>query len=183
MIRQRAPYWMYGLEELRVDLQSPCEAARLAREGFPFAIHVTYAVLFDRIFRFPLLLGPRVRNYDALGGQLLFSYLHQKDVLIWRDNRLTIRWEPLPGAHHDCERKSRAYISLGAVCSRMNLWLAAHDLISAYVRPNVGSKWKSDSREVSDKADLKKWLGMVHDDEFPLGTFHLNLRRKLSLHV
>ena len=31
MIRQRAPFWMYGLEELRVDLRSFEEAARLAR--------------------------------------------------------------------------------------------------------------------------------------------------------
>ncbi len=182
MIRQRAPYWMYGLEELRVDLQSFCEAARLAREGFPFAIYVTYAVLFDRIFRFPIT-GPRVRNYDALGGQLLFSYLHQKDVLIWRDNRLTIKWEPLPDAVAQLREEIARLYKLGAVCSRMNLWLAAHDLISAYVRPNVGSKWKSGSREVSDEADLKKWLGMVHDDEFPLGTFHLNLQRKFSQHV
>jgi len=80
------------------------------------------------------------------------------------------------------EEIARLY-KLGVECSRMNLWLAAHDLISAYVRPNVGSKWKADSREVSDEADLKRWLGMVHDDEFPLGTFHLNLRRKLSQHV
>ena len=72
-------------------------ARRSARDGFPFATYAAYAVLFDRIFRFPIT-GPRVRNYDALGGQLLFSYLHQKDVLIWRDNRLTIKWEPLPDA-------------------------------------------------------------------------------------
>ena len=182
MIRQRAPYWMYGLEELRVDLQSFCETVRLAGEDFPFAIYVTYAVLFDRIFRFPIT-GLRVRNYDALGGQLLFSYLHQKDVLIWRDNRLTIKWEPLPDAVSQLREEIVRLYKLGAVCSRMNLWLAAHDLISAYVRPNVGSKWKSASREVSNEADLKKWLGMVHDDEFPLGTFHLNLQRKVSQHV
>ena len=30
MIRQRAPFWMYGLEELRVDLRAFCEATRLA---------------------------------------------------------------------------------------------------------------------------------------------------------
>ena len=93
MIRQRAPFWMYGLEELRVDLRSFGEAARL--DGtFPFARYVCYAILLDRIFRFPIT-GPRVRNYDALGGQLLFAYLHQKDVLLWCDNRLTVRWDLL----------------------------------------------------------------------------------------
>jgi hypothetical protein len=181
MIRQRAPFWMYALEELRVDLRSFGEAARLAGEGFPFAIYVTYAVLLDRIFRFPIT-GPRVRNYDALGGQLLFAYLHQKDVLIWRDNRLTVEWERLLKAVSELREEIARLYKLGADCSRMNLWLAAHDLISAYVRPNVGSKWKAGSREVSDEADVKKWLGMIHDDEFPLGTFHLNLQRKLSQH-
>jgi hypothetical protein len=179
MIRQRAPYWMYALEELRVDLRSFCEAARLAQEGFPFAIYVTYAVLFDRIFRFPIT-GPRVRNYDALGGQLLFSYLHRQDVLIWRDNTLTIAWDRSLDAVSTLREEIARLYRLGAESSRMNLWLAAHDLISAYVRPNVGSKWKADSREVRDEADVNKWLGMIQDDEFPLGAFHLNLQRKLN---
>jgi hypothetical protein len=179
MIRQRAPYWMYALEELRVDLRSFCEAALLAREGFPFAIYVTYAVLLDRIFRFPIT-GPRVRNYDALGGQLLFSYLHRKDVLIWRDNTLTIAWERLLDAVSELREEIARLYKLGAVSSRMNLWLAAHDLISTYVRPNIGSKWKADSREVRDEEDVSKWLGMIQNDEFPLGAFHLNLQRKLS---
>ncbi|HEY5704130.1 MAG TPA: DUF6421 family protein [Terrimicrobiaceae bacterium] len=179
MIRQRAPYWMYALEELRVDLRSFCEAARLARDGFSFAVYVTYAVLLDRIFRFPIT-GPRVRNYDALGGQLLFAYLHRKDVLIWRDNRLTIEWERLLEAVSELREEIARLYKLGATCSRMNLWLAAHELISAYLRPNIASKWKADSREVSDETDVKKWLGMIQDDEFPLGTFHLNLQRKLS---
>jgi len=41
---------------------------------------VQYAVLFDRIFRFAMT-GSRVRNYDGLGGQLLFAWLHQHDVI------------------------------------------------------------------------------------------------------
>ena len=43
--------------------------------GFAFARYVQYAILFDRLFRFPIT-GPRVRNYDGLGGQLLFAFLH-----------------------------------------------------------------------------------------------------------
>ena len=50
--------------------------------------YVQYAILFDRMFRFPIT-GERVRNYDGLGGQLLFAYLHQHDVLRWTDNSLT----------------------------------------------------------------------------------------------
>ena len=54
MIRQRMPYWMYSLEELRCDLTAFVEAMELEREGFAFARHVQYAILFDRLFRFPV---------------------------------------------------------------------------------------------------------------------------------
>lgn len=179
MIRQRAPFWMYGLEELRVDLRAFDEAARLAASGFPFARYVCWAIVLDRIFRFPIT-GPRVRNYDALGGQLLFAFLHQRDVAIWRDNRLTIRWEALPAAMHVLREELTALYKLGADCSKVSFWLLAHDLVSRYLRPNVGSKWRHDAREITDELDPKRWIALVHDDEFPLGNFHANLLRKLA---
>ena len=179
MIRQRAPFWMYGLEELRVDLRSFGEAARLAESGFPFARYVCHAILLDRIFRFPIT-GTRVRNYDALGGQLLFAYLHQKDVLLWCDNRLAVRWDLLESGFAGLREELTTLYKLGADCSKMSFWLAAHDLVSRYVRPNVASKWKADTRAIDDETDLRKWLALVHEDEFPLGNFHLNLQRRLK---
>ena len=53
---------------------------------------VQYAVIFDRIFRFAIT-GIRVRNYDGLGGQLLFAWLHQHHVLHWTDTQLAIDWD------------------------------------------------------------------------------------------
>ena len=179
MIRQRAPFWMYGLEELRVDLRSFEEAARLAESGFPFARTVTWAILLDRIFRFPIT-GSRVRNYDALGGQLLFACLHQRDVLLWRDNRLAICWDALAAAIHGLRDEITALYKFGADCSKLTFWLAAHDLVSKWVPPNVASQWKAGSRAINDECDLKKWIALVHDDEFPLGNFHLNLQRRLK---
>jgi hypothetical protein len=179
MIRQRAPFWMYGLEELRVDLRSFEEAARLAGEGFPFARYVTWAILLDRVLRFPIT-GSRVRNYDALGGQLLFAYLHQHDILVWRDNRLTIHWDSLArGVHGLREELTRLY-KLAADSSKLAFWLAGHRLIARYLRPNVASQWKAGERVIKDENDLKRWLALVHEDEFPLGNFHLNLQRKLA---
>ncbi|WP_258035495.1 DUF6421 family protein [Ralstonia pickettii] len=52
-------------------------AARAILEHAPL---VQYAVIFDRIFRFAIT-GTRVRNYDGLGGQLLFAWLHERRVL------------------------------------------------------------------------------------------------------
>jgi hypothetical protein len=179
MIRQRAPFWMYGLEELRVDLRSYGEAIQLAREGFPFARYVAYAILFDRIFRFPIT-GTRIRNYDALGGQLLFAYLHQHDVLVWSDNRLSIRWPLLDSAIAALREELRALYKFGSDCSKMTFWLRAHDLVSRYVPPNIASKWRADARAITDEADPKHWIELVHPDEFPLGTFHTNLQRKVK---
>jgi hypothetical protein len=178
MIRQRAPFWMYGLEELRVDLRSFEEAARLASEGFPFARYVTWAILLDRVLRFPIT-GTRVRNYDALGGQLLFAYLHQHDILVWRDNRLTIHWDGLAHGFHGLREEITLLYKSGADCSKLTFWLAGHELITRYVRPNVASQWKAGERVINDERELKRWLSLVHEDEFPLGNFHLNLQRKM----
>jgi hypothetical protein len=179
MIRQRAPFWMYGLEELRVDLRSFEEAARLASEGFPFARYVTWAILLDRVLRFPIT-GPRVRNYDALGGQLLFAYLHQHDILVWRDNRLAIHWAALARGFHGLREELTRLYKQAAGYSKLAFWLGGHKLISRYVRPNVASQWKAGERVIRDETDLKRWLALVHEDEFPLGNFHLNLKRKLG---
>ena len=177
MIRQRAPFWMYAIEELRVDVRAFGEAHRLAREGFPFARQVCWAIVLDRLLRFPIT-GSRVRNYDALGGQILFGALHQNDAVLWRDNRLEIRWAALPEAFAALDAELRALYKSGAECSRVALWFAVHDLVSRHVRPNVGSRWKPDA--VSDESDPKAWLALVHDDEFPLGNFHLLLQRRLE---
>jgi len=77
MIKQRMPYWMYALEELRCDLSTFREAVRLEADGHPYARSVQYAMVFDRLFRFTIT-GDRVRNYDGLGGQLLFAWLHRR---------------------------------------------------------------------------------------------------------
>ena len=52
-------------------------------------------MIFDRIFRFAIT-GIRVRNYDGLGGQLLFAWMHQHHVLHWTDTKLTIDWDEVP---------------------------------------------------------------------------------------
>ena len=73
MIRQRAPYWMYSLEELRCDLTAFTRGASSSRPRASRSRATSSTrSCFDRLFRFPIT-GPRVRNYDGLGGQLLFA--------------------------------------------------------------------------------------------------------------
>ena len=179
MIRQRLPYWMYSLEELRVDLASYGTAVELARDGFPFARYMKYGIIFDRILRFPIN-GNRVRNYDGLGGQLLFAYLHQNGVVRWTDNRLLIDWERTDGAVAALRERLEDLYRRGIDLSKVSYWIAAHDLVADYVRPNVGSQWQRERRVYSDEADPRAWVDRVLDDEFPLSMFYETLKKKLA---
>jgi hypothetical protein len=177
MIRQRLPYWMYSLEELRCDLTAFHQAGELA-QTFPFAANVQYGVLFDRIFRFPLT-GGRVRNYDGLAGQLLFGYLHRHGVLTWRDNTLSIDWESLSDAVNALRLDIEELYRDGISSSRVRYWIAAHDLVSKYVQPNLASEWTPAARAGRDESDHKAWVGLVNPDEFPLSMFYQSLATKL----
>lgn len=181
MIRQRSPYWMYSLEELRVDLRAFREAKKMGENQFPFAEYVTYAILFDRLFRFPIV-GTRVRNYDALGGQLLFSFLHQNKILKWCDNQLEIDWVNLPKAIAELEEEIIVLYRNAADSSKIRFWIEAHDLVSRYVKPNIASQWKKESRAINSEEEPNQWLKLIQEDEFPLGQFHLNLQKKIAPH-
>jgi hypothetical protein len=179
MIRQRSPYWMYALEELRCDLTAFGEAVKLEREGFTFARHAEYAILFDRLFRFPIT-GNRVRNYDGLGGQLLFAFLHREGYVHWTDNRLTIDWERVvDGVGALRERVHDLYHS-GIDRSKLSQWIAAHELVAAYVPPAETSVWAADRRDLPEVSEPKELVDLVRDDEFPLSLFYTQLKPKLE---
>jgi hypothetical protein len=180
MIRQRSPYWMYSLEELRCDLTAFGEAVKLESDGFAFARYIQYAILFDRLFRFPIT-GSRVRNYDGLGGQLLFAFLHREGFLHWTDNELTIDWERIAeGVGRLRERVQDLYHS-GIDRSKLAQWFAAHDLVAEYVPAAPGSRWARDARqELPDVEEPKHLVDLVKDDEFPLSLFYVQLQRKLE---
>jgi hypothetical protein len=179
MIRQRAPYWMYALEELRCDLTAFGEALGLEREGFAFARHVQYAILFDRLFRFPVT-GERVRNYDGLGGQLLFAYLHRHGFIHWTDNRLTVEWERVADGVVALREAVEELYRTGITRTKLAHWSAAHDLVATYVAPAAGSRWAREARDFTDVEDPRPYVDEVMPDEFPLSIFYSSLRTKLQ---
>jgi hypothetical protein len=179
MIRQRSPYWMYSLEELRCDLTTFAEMAKLESEGFAFARHVQHAILFDRLFRFPVT-GSRVRNYDGLGGQLLFAFLHRHRYLHWTDNRLTIDWNRIADGVEDLRLRVHDLYHGGIDRSKLAQWIAAHDLVSEYVPPAESSVWAADRRQLPEVEEPKQLVDLVRDDEFPLSLFYTQLQQKLA---
>jgi hypothetical protein len=179
MIRKRMPYWMYALEELRCDLTAYCEAVALEREGLGFARFVQYAIVLDRMLRFPVT-GERVRNYDGLGGQLLFAFLHRTRRVHWTDNRLTIDWDALTEGVAELRAQVDELYRTGIDRSQLRHWAAGHDLVAAYVEPASGSRWAAAQRAVADGDDPRAAVDLVLDDEFPLSIFFTSLRGALA---
>ncbi|MBO4273980.1 DUF6421 family protein [Microbispora triticiradicis] len=177
MIKQRMPYWLYSLEELRCDLTAYGEAVKLEAAGVPHARYVQYAILFDRLFRFPIT-GERVRNYDGLGGQLLFAYLHRQGVVRWTDNRLSIDWPRVADGVADLRAEVEKLYRDGIDRSKRAHWLAAHRLVAAYVEPDPASVWQRGPEALP--AEQKAMVDAVLPDEFPLSMFYEALRRKLT---
>ena len=177
MIRQRMPFWVYGLEELRCDLATFREMVALESHGVPAARHVRLAVLFDRLFRFPVS-GERVRNYDGLAGQILFAWLHRLGVAKWTDNVLSIDWRAVdPGVVALCDRVEDLYRQ-GIDRSPLGHWLAAHEFVSGLVPPHPASTWARGGAALP--VDAKAAIDAVLPDEFPLSVFYEALRRRVA---
>jgi len=176
MIRQRSPYWMYSLEELRCDLTAFCEVHEWGRGPL---MHVQYAILFDRLFRFPIT-GTRVRNYDGLGGQLLFAYLHKHGYLRWTDNQLTVDWDRVADGVLALREAVETLYRDGIDRSKVAHWSAAHDFVATYVPAAAGSAWQREARAFADVEDPRPYIDEVREDEFPLSIFYVSLKRKLQ---
>ncbi|WP_345801483.1 DUF6421 family protein [Microbacterium sp. AZCO] len=193
MIKQRMPYFLYSLEELRCDLTAFRECVAIerrlaARETvgldaaeaamLKHAKLVQYAVIFDRIFRFAIT-GSRVRNYDGLGGQLLFAWLHQRNVLHWTDTSLAFDWDDVPAAVVALADAIDELYWRSIDRPKTAHWLAAYDLVRGTLTPNPASIW---ARGLSDEVLAgapKGYTDAVLDDEFPLSMFYEALEKKM----
>lgn len=179
MIKQRMPFWMYALEELRCDLATFRETLVLEAEGDRLAKYMRYAILFDRIFRFSIT-GGRVRNYDGLGGQIIFAHLHKTGALHWTDNRLAFDWEKVTEEVVNlCEQVEALYHD-GINRSRMAQWISAYEFVTSLVQPHPASNWAKGADTLPTGGELKEMVNLVLDDEFPLNVFFETLNRKLA---
>jgi len=181
MIKQRMPFFLYSLEELRCDLTAYREALTLEASDDPATAEhaklVQYAVIFDRIFRFAIT-GSRVRNYDGLGGQLLFAWLHQHHVLHWTDTQLTIDWPEVPGVVVALSDAINDLYWHSIDRPKVSHWLAAYDLVATTLTPHPASKWAV--RDLPLDGPPKGYTDAVLDDEFPLSMFYEALAKKMA---
>ncbi|NBU31648.1 MAG: hypothetical protein EBS36_00535 [Actinobacteria bacterium] len=179
MIKQRMPYWMYGLEELRCDLGTFRETIKLDQQGERLGKYIRFAILFDRLFRFPIS-GPRVRNYDGLGGQIIFSHLIRNGGLTWTNNKLTLDWDRVNPLMIDlCEQVETLYRD-GINRSKLSQWLATYEFVKALVEPHPASNWAKGSDQLPLDGEPKELINLILEDEFPLNVFYDTLSRKLQ---
>ncbi|MDG9701033.1 DUF6421 family protein [Streptomyces sp. DH37] len=178
MIKQRQPFWMYGLEELRCDLTAFHEAVKLEADGLPQGRDVQYAVLLERLFRFPVT-GERNRNYDGLGGQLLFAYLHKHDALRWTDNKLSIDWDRAREVTVHLREEIETLYREGIDRPKLVHWFKAYELVSTYLAPHPGSTWAKGPDALDLSLPPRKLVDEVLPDEFPLSMFYEALAKKL----
>jgi len=183
MIKQRMPFYLYGLEELRCDLTAFREAVSLLRAKKTDSVTrkhaqlVLYAVVFDRIFRFPLT-GSRVRNYDSVAGQLLFAWLHQHGVLHWTDTQLSIDWEAMPDVVVQLSDRINELYWKSIDRPKIVHWLEAHKLLTEVLSPHPASHFLAGTVPLDGAPS--GITDHVLDDEFPLSMFYEALGKKLG---
>jgi len=195
MIKQRMPFFLYSLEELRCDLTAfrecvaietrlralAAEGAELSQAQQQMLLHaglVQYAVIFDRIFRFAIT-GSRTRNYDGLGGQLLFAWLHQRGVLHWTDTSLAFDWDAVPAAVVELGDAIDELYWRSIDRPKTAHWLAAYELIRGVLTPHPASAWARGLPDEVLAGAPKGFTDAVLDDEFPLSMFYEALEKKM----
>ena len=183
MIKQRMPFYLYGLEELRCDLTAFREAVSLLRAKKTDSVTkkhaqlVLYAVVFDRIFRFPLT-GSRIRNYDSVAGQLLFAWLHQHGVVHWTDTQLSIDWEAMPDVVVQLSDRINELYWKSIDRPKIVHWLEAHKLLAEVLSPHPASHFLAGTLPLDGAPS--EITDHVMDDEFPLSMFYEALGKKLG---
>lgn len=182
MIKQRMPYFLYSLEELRCDLTAFRACVTLGERTDAVgdrARLVQEAVIFDRIFRFAIT-GSRVRNYDGLGGQLLFAWLHQRGVLHWTDTQLAFDWNEVPAAVLALSDAIDRLYWESIDRPKVAHWLAAYDLVASALTPHPASQWARGLPDEVLAGAPKGYTDAVLDDEFPLSMFFEALDKKMQ---
>lgn len=179
LVKQRLPFWLYALEELRCDLTAFRAAVELEQQGVEAARLVQYAVVLDRCLRFPVS-GNRTRNYDSVGGQVLFAALRRGGAVTWTDNQLTMDWDRIATLAQELLARIERLYWESIDRNKVAHWMAAYDLVSDYVEPHVASRWAAGLSALGPEATTKDYNDAALPDEFPLSMFFEILQKRIA---
>ena len=184
MIKQRMPYCLYSLEELRCDLTAFREATSSSRrEGFSRRTrHECSTRSSSTAFSASRSPARACATTTASAASSCSPSCTSTTSLHWTDNRLTIDWDD------GRRRRARAVRTGITTCTRDGIerpktahWPAAYDLVATYVPPATGSRWVAGVRDLPPRRPPRaRTVDEVMDDEFPLSLFYDALARKLN---
>lgn len=190
---KKQPYWMYALEELKVDISAYSKIIANDKNN-GLNCMARYIIVLDRLFRFSIS-GEREKNYDALAGQLLLSFLHSKNlsdvnIATGQDTKpgveknstqISLNWENIQQRIFQFKEILDAHETEGANLSLEEYWLKSYYLVASLLPPALTSKFPRTYNELltlSDKTTLSSEgiRARVISDEFPLNQMLLEYR-------
>ena len=119
-----------------------------------------------------------MRNYDGLGGQLLFAWMHQHHVLHWTDTKLAFDWDHVADVVIALGKEIEELYWKSIDRPKVVHWLAAYDLVASTLTPHPASRWAK--RDLPLEGPPKGYTDAVLDDEFPLSMFYEALSKKMA---
>jgi hypothetical protein len=193
MIKQRMPFFLYSLEELRCDLTAFREcvgiAARLSaradqgeeltdaeQEMLDHAQLVQYAVIFDRIFRFAIT-GTRAQLRRTRRPAAVRLAAPARRAALDR-HRTGVRLGRRAGGGHRAQRRDRPAVLGVDRPAEVAHWLAAYELVRV-VTPHPASCGRAACPDEVLAGPPKGYTDAVLDDEFPLSMFFEALDKKM----
>ena len=174
MMKKKSPYWMYAIEELRVDLDTYIKITNIKINN-KISKNIKFTLLFDRLFRFPIS-GSEEKNYDGLAGQIIFGYLYKNSILEWNNLKLSFKWDDLNIHLNNLSNEIHLLYKDGVNQSRERFWINTYKLIRKYCSPNISSTL---NYKISKNKDIQSIYTEILDNEFPLNQFY----KYLSKHI
>ena len=184
MIKQRMPFWLYALEELRCDLHRlPRRRSSSRRDGVPQgAPGAVRGRSSTGCFRFPLSPAPGCATTTASAASCSSPTCTSTTCCSWTDNRLTSTGTGVAEVVLELLRaRSRTLYWRGIDRPKVAHWLAAYELVSTLRRaaPGVDVGQGPDALPL-DGAAARSSTDAVLPDEFPLSMFYEALHRKIG---
>ena len=190
MIKQRMPFFLYSLEELRCDLTAFREAVAIDRrisalpeatqDDLALARHARLrAVLRDLRPHLPL------RHHRQPGAQLRRPGRPAAVRLAAPAPRAALDRHPTdlrlgsgPRLRHRSRcRRSSSCTGARSTDPKIAHWLAAYALVSGTVEPHPASAWKAGDLPLTGLP--RELTDAVMDDEFPLSMFYEAFEKKM----
>lgn len=194
---KKQPYWMYALEELRVDISAYSKI--IANDRYNgVSCMARYIIVLDRLFRFSIS-GERSKNYDALAGQLLLAFIQVETLphinnfpdtntgpgVLRNGTAISLSWQKVEARILQLKELLDAHEKEGAALSLEDFWIRSYYLIAHFLPSALTSQFPRSYEALlaqPDKASLTSdgIRNRVISDEFPLSQMLVEYKKAVD---